>query len=52
MGATSEQFLVVASVVLLVETCGQTEVSQLDMTAPIQQDVVRFDVTTQCQCRH
>jgi hypothetical protein len=40
-----KQLLVVASVVLLVESCRETEVGQLDVTAAIEQDVVGLDVT-------
>jgi hypothetical protein len=31
-----------------VESCRETEVSQLDVTTAIEQDVVRLDVTSGC----
>jgi hypothetical protein len=41
----SKQLLVVGRVVLLVEPGGETKVGQLDVTLPVDQDVVGFDVT-------
>jgi hypothetical protein len=43
-----KQFLVVASVVLLVESRRETEVSELDVTTAIEQNVVRLDITLRC----
>ena len=43
-----KQLLVVASIVLLVESCRETEISQLDVTAAVEQNVVRLDVTSRC----
>jgi hypothetical protein len=40
-----KQLLVVGRVVLLVEPRGKTKVGQLDVTLPVDQDVVGFDVT-------
>lgn len=47
--AASEQLLVVAGVMLLVETCGQTEICQLDVTTTVQKNVIGLDITRQCQ---
>ena len=30
----------------LVKSSGQTEISELDMTAAVKQDIVRFDITS------
>lgn len=47
--AASEQLLVVASVMFLVETCRQTEICQLDVTTTVQEDVVGLNITEQCE---
>jgi hypothetical protein len=43
--ATCEELLVIRGFVLFVETSGETEVSEFDVAATVEQDVVWFDVT-------
>jgi hypothetical protein len=38
--------LIIGIVVQLVKSSGQTEISELDMTAAVKQDIVRFDITS------
>jgi hypothetical protein len=45
MRAAGEELLVVGCLVLLVESSGETEVSEFDMTTSVEEDVVGFDVT-------
>ena len=42
--APLQQLLVVGSIMLLVEARAETKVGQLDVSAAVQENVVRFDV--------
>ena len=42
--SASEQFLVVAGIVFLVEPRRETKIGQFDVTAAIEQDIVRLDI--------
>lgn len=45
VGLSLEELLVVVVVVQLVEAGGETKVSQLDMAASVEENVIRLDIT-------